>query len=291
MLDSYDPRIIKQQYATDKHLLIRQKIHDKYTVPKTNYFKWVLDSAKWQGDEWVLDIGCASGSYYDPLLETHPDIKYFGMDLSMGMISKHPAKSYIGQGDVESVPFPDETFDVVMANHMLYHAINIDQAIIELKRVLKPGGVLITATNSTQSMPELQLLMRRAILLLARGGATQIEPPAPASDRFALENGCRQLAHHFYAVMRADLPSKLIFPEIEPVMDYLETTRSLREPQLPPDVNWDDVMMIMRQQVTHLVNHLGEMAINKLNGVLIATDNGDFIREFLDTKYRLDYDV
>jgi hypothetical protein len=137
------------------------------------------------------------------------------------------------------------------------------------------------ATNSTQTMPELQVLMRRAILLLTRTTGTQVRPPAPASDLFALENGSRMLSHHFYAVVRHDLPSKLIFPDTEPLMRYLESTRSLREPQLPEDVNWDDVMLIMNQQASHLVNHLGELAINKINGVLLATDRGDFISEFV----------
>jgi hypothetical protein len=65
-------------------------------------------------------------------------------------------------------------------------------------------------------------------------------------------------------------------------MSYLESTRDLREPQLPPDVAWDDVMVIMRQQITHLINHLGELVINKLTGVLIASDNGGFIHEFVE---------
>jgi hypothetical protein len=124
--------------------------------------------------------------------------------------------------------------------------------------------------------------MRRAIVLLTRSGASQVRPPAMASDMFALENGARFLARHFYGVIRYDLPSALVFPDIEPVMAYLESTRDLREPQLPSDVQWDDVMMIMRQQITHLVNHLGELVINKLTGVLMASDRGGFMREFME---------
>jgi hypothetical protein len=64
-------------------------------------------------------------------------------------------------------------------------------------------------------------------------------------------------------------------------MKYLESTRTLRESQLPEDVSWEDVMMIMEQQITHLVNHLGEMVVNKLTGVLVASDDGGFIHDFV----------
>lgn len=73
-----------------------------------------------------------------------------------------------------------------------------------------------------------------------------------------------------------------MFREIDPVIAYLDSMRDLREPQLPPDVAWEDVMTIMRQQVTHLIHHMGEFVINKLAGVLLASDNGGFIREFTE---------
>jgi SAM-dependent methyltransferase len=220
--------------------------------------------------------------------DTDQRIAYYGLDLSLGMLQKHPAygQGTLFQGDAQVLPFPDHRFDVVMANHMLYHVPDIDATITEFRRVLKPGGVVMVATNSQQSMPELQVLMRRAIILLTRASGAQVQAPMPASDLFALENGARHLARYFYAVMRNDLPSVLLFQEIEPVMAYLESTRAMREPQLPPDVAWDDVMAIMRQQVTHLINHLNELPINKQAGVLVATDNGDFIREFVEHRAR-----
>ena len=64
-------------------------------------------------------------------------------------------------------------------------------------------------------------------------------------------------------------------------------TRTLRESQLPEDVAWEDVMMIMEQQITHLVNHLGEMVVNKLTGVLVATDDGGFIEEFIKIRQQV----
>jgi SAM-dependent methyltransferase len=213
-----------------------------------------------------------------------PDIQYVGMDLLGMMLEHHPAQNgrgELGIGNIEKLPFADASFDVVMANHMLYHVNDIHQAVIEMRRVLKPDGILVAASNSVNTMPELQVLMRRAIVLLTRGGAAQVRAPELPSDRFALENGTRILAQYFYAVVRHDLPSALVFPEVDPAMEYLESTRDLREKSLPTDVVWDDVMMIMRQQINQLVKHLGELVINKSTGVLIASVKGGFITEFV----------
>lgn len=282
-----DPEAVRQQYLNDEALRIRQEIHIKYTVPKIDYVEWVIRSLEWRGDERVLDAGSGAGRYFKLLKSQWPNITYCGLDFSTGMLGKHPAKGQILQADAQHPPFAPHSFDVIMANHMIYHLPDIDAGIEEFKRLLKPNGVLMVATNSTQSMPELQVLMRRAILLLTRSGASQVQPPRPASDLFALENGTRKLSNHFYAVVRHDLPSKLVFPDIDPIMEYLESTRGLREPQLPDDVTWDDVMLIMRQQITHLVNHLGELVVNKLNGVVIATNSGGFATEFVKIKESL----
>ncbi len=275
-----NPEAVRQHYATDDSQRVRQEIHMTYTIPRIDYIDWLVGTMHWRGNETLLDVGCGTGKYYEPLKSVAPGMTYYGLDFSAGMLKNHPALETVQLADARMIPYADNSFDVVMANHMIYHLPDIDAGIHEFRRVLKPDGVLVVGTNSNQTMPELQVLMRRAILLLTRTGGSQVQPPIPASDLFSLENGTRTLSHHFYAVVRHDLPTKLVFPDIEPIMDYLESTRNLREPQLPQDVNWDDVMMIMRQQITHLVNHLGEMTINKLTGVIFASDRGGFIGEF-----------
>ena len=43
------------------------------------------------------------------------------------------------QIDIQDINFPDETFDVIIANHMLYHIPDLQKALYEVKRVLKTG--------------------------------------------------------------------------------------------------------------------------------------------------------
>jgi SAM-dependent methyltransferase len=170
---------------------------------------------------------------------------------------------------------------------MLFHVPDIEQAIRECRRVLKPDGVMLASTNSVNNMPEFQVLFRRAITLLAPPGTSHIQIPLPSSHLFTLESGTRYLSRHFFAVVRYDLPSALVFPDVEPVIAYLESTRPMREPQLPDDIWWDDVMVIVREQITRLLEHFGEVVINKLTGVLIGTDRGDFIRQYLEYQEKI----
>lgn len=274
---------LRRHYASDSNLRVRHETHHKYTIPERSFVEWALSCYGWRGNERVLDVGCGPGLYYRILHQMHPDIDYTGLDYYTGMVRNHPANpGLVLQGDAANLPLPENAYDVVMANHMLFHIQDIEGAIREFRRVLKPGGVLMVATNSVQTMPELQVLLRRAIVLLTRQGAAQVRAPSLPSDRFALENGTRALARYFYAVVRHDLPSQLVFPEVEPAMTYLESTRDLRESQLPDDVTWEDVMMIMRQQINQIIKHLGELAISKLSGVLMASDEGGFIAPYVD---------
>lgn len=279
MVENYND-LVRRQYATDVNLRIRQETHARYSVPDRSFSEWVLKRVQLSGGERVLDVGCGNGLYYEKIQDQKLDLEYVGLDLLESMIQNHPLKTEDGMlalGNAQDMPFEDDYFDLVMANHMLHHIGDMDKALSEIRRILKPGGLLVVATNSTNTMPELQVLMRRAIVLLTRTGAAQVRAPQMPSDRFALENGIRYLSKHFYAVVRHDLPSALVFPDVDPAMAYLESTRDLREPSLPNDVVWEDVMMIMRQQINQLIKHLGELVINKYTGVLIASADGSFI--------------
>src|SRR5258708_40085615 len=108
-----------------------------------------------------------------------------------------------------------------------------------------------------------------------------MEPMSRMEHTFALEDGAVRMARHFFAVERFDLPSAFIFPSVEPVLDYINSTRALREPQLPRRISWDDFMNVMGDQVQRLINHFGELVVNKLTGVLIGTDQGGFAADYV----------
>ena len=95
--------------------------------------------------------------------------------------------------DARAIPFERETFDAVIANHMLYHVPDRPRAFAEIHRVLKPGGRLYASTNGRNHIRELGELIIRFDPDLASWGW---QPP----DTFLLENGADQLSREFQHV-------------------------------------------------------------------------------------------
>lgn len=97
----------------------------------------------------LLDVGCGSGHYSVPLKELSPNLHYYGIDTSpMAVkVSKKYAtpESVIRLGSATELPYSDNSFDVVMSITCLQH-LPVEmrlQAISEMKRVLKPGGLIM----------------------------------------------------------------------------------------------------------------------------------------------------
>jgi SAM-dependent methyltransferase len=96
--------------------------------------------------------------------------------------------------DVRLLPFPPASFEMVMANHMLYELAEPAVAAVELARVLKREGTLVATTYSDQVRVHLVEFHRAALVEL--GLHRPAEPPAS----FSLENGGRVLGQAFHHV-------------------------------------------------------------------------------------------
>jgi len=93
-------------------------------------------------------------------------------------------------GDVQALPLGEGEFDVAVAAWMLYHAPDLDEALAELGRVLRPGGRLVAVTNASDHLQELWELAGRASSF--------------ARFTFSSENGEQSLQRHFARVERRD---------------------------------------------------------------------------------------
>ena len=147
----------------------------------------------------ALDIGCGTGKYL-PLLATQFE-QVVAADLSAGMLSSVPDGPWEKTvADVEAMAFADDSFSVVLANHMLYHCPNIGSAVAELHRVLRSavdGGVLIATTNGDGNMVEsYELLAKAASAVLGQN----VDPLVPSDSRFTLETGSVALKKSFESV-------------------------------------------------------------------------------------------
>jgi SAM-dependent methyltransferase len=197
-----------------------------------------------------------------------------GFDFSTGMAAK-AARSAGGLpvhffvADAQAVPFPDRTFDVVMARHMLYHVPDIERAVAEAARVLCPGGYLMAVTNSADNMPQYAALRRRAA---ARFPA--MTKPKTYVGRFALENGPDYLQRHLKRVETHVLPGTLRFPTSQPFVDYFASSRALAMRPGHTDAEWQAVLDFVQDEVEAVIAREGHFDVTKTTGAIVGVKGG-----------------
>jgi SAM-dependent methyltransferase len=272
------------QFETDAHLRVRQHTYAQYQYPRVDFPLWVLARHVWRGDEHLLDVGGGNGAYYARVREHLPDARYTAIDRFSGVLGRNPAAQR-AQADAAALPFADGAFDVVLANEMLHFVADPAQAVREITRVLRPGGVLIAAAQSLYDMPQIYGLLRQALgaLMPPNARAFQFNPPHLP---FGLENGTRILARTFRGVVRYELPTALIFDTPAPVVEYIGSWRSLFEPQFPADIVWDDVIGYARGVIATRIRQRGEFTVDLMCGALVATHTGGFLRDYTALKLR-----
>ena len=113
----------------------------------------------------VIDVGCGAGRHSFEAYRRGADVIAFDQNAeeladvdtmlqAMGQAGEAPksAKAQVVVGDALALPYPDGTFDAVIASEILEHIPDDDAAIAELIRVLRPGGTL--AVTVPRWLPE-----------------------------------------------------------------------------------------------------------------------------------------
>jgi len=100
----------------------------------------------------ILDAGCGSGELAAKLIDRGYDAH--GLDIAEPMI--HFARTRFGShrfqvGDIENIPFPDNTFDAVVCLGVVEYLDSDDQALREISRILKPAGIALLATPNANA--------------------------------------------------------------------------------------------------------------------------------------------
>jgi ubiquinone/menaquinone biosynthesis C-methylase UbiE len=103
-------------------------------------------------DKSVLDVGCGKGRFARILLEQYPGVNVSGLDISEEMLAYVPAGICKVAGMMTELPFAPSTFDYVYATESLEHAVEIDRAVAEMCRVLKPGGKLVIIDKNAEHL-------------------------------------------------------------------------------------------------------------------------------------------
>ena len=202
--------LLSRQYRDSKKLEARANLHRKYGQSGGNWFEWIGRHAQLAEGMRVLDIGCGPGWLWDEGRSAFPaNLALTLADLSPGMVDqaveRARATGYYRQVDGQVVdatalPFADDSFDAVLACHMLYHVPYARAALTEYRLVLRPGGVIAVTTNLEGNMGPFYALGAAAF------GGTASDP---AADIFGLRRATELVAQVFENVQTHESPGEL----------------------------------------------------------------------------------
>jgi ubiquinone/menaquinone biosynthesis C-methylase UbiE len=214
-----DPEAVRKEYADETRYARRMAKQTTATGPDP--YAVVFAAVAEREPREVLEVGCGRGELAERMareLSAH----VVGLDQSARMVELTAARGVEAIiGDVVDLPFADATFDCAVAAWMLYHASDLDEALAELRRVLKPGGRLVAATSSERSFAEVWELVGE---IGAPGGG------------FTVERAEAALRRHFANVEQCDVFGTVTFPDRQAAHEYLAATATVevadRLPQL-----------------------------------------------------------
>ncbi len=213
---------LKSQYRNSSNIAARIQLHSQYSVNPQGWFPWLYEQCGIQGGMKILEIGCGNAQLWTENGDRLPsDFSVTLSDISEGMIREiRRDKRLDGQRftfevvDCHHLPHREESFDLVIANHMLFYCEDIPTVLSEVKRVLKRGGRFICSTYGSMHMKEISELVQEfdhRIMLSADR----------LYERFGRENGKGVLEQDFHEVMWKSYEDSLVIDVPEPLIEYI----------------------------------------------------------------------
>lgn len=213
---------LKNQYQNSSNISARIDLHRLYSQNPQGWFEWIYEQCDIKPGMRILEIGCGDGTLWRNNLERLPgEIEITLSDISEGML--RDARRTVGGDDsrftfeafdCSQIPCESESFNLVIANHLLFYCKDIPQVLKEAKRVLKPGGRFLCGTYGSAHMKEVSRLVQdfdERIVLSAD----------KLYERFGRENGNEILKPYFSRAKWISYEDFLIVPEPEPLISYV----------------------------------------------------------------------
>jgi SAM-dependent methyltransferase len=251
------------QYVNGDKLRARTQLHTRYATQSVPWQVWLqgLVAIPKGGD--VLEVGCGTGLLWTiGWTSEASDFSLTLTDLSAGMVAEtiplvcqriHDVKGLAA--DAQDLPFSDNSFDVVIANQMLYHVPDPSLALRECARVLRRGGVLMASTVGPSHLRELFRIEASVF------GPTRV---LRHHEVFGPQSGATLLAEIFDNVTWHAYDDRLLCTDVDDVIDYICST--------PPgeEASRDQVNQLRRIIEDQMTEHDGVLSVTKDVGAFIA---------------------
>lgn len=213
---------LKTQYQDATNISARINLHQKYSVNPQGWFPWIYEQCHIHSGMQILELGCGNGALWtENMTQLPPEVSIVLSDISEGMI--RDIRRTIGPDDhrfsyetfnCHQIPFTDQQFDLVVANHVLFYCDDIPKVCREISRVLKPGGRFICSTYGTSHMKEISQLVQSFDSRIQLAADNLYE-------RFGLENGTGILAPFFSEITLKRYEDSIKLDRPEPLIEYI----------------------------------------------------------------------
>ena len=212
---------LKDQYRNATNVSARIRLHREYSQNLQGWFPWIFEQCRLEDGMQVLELGCGNGALWMENADRLPgEIEVVLSDVSGGML--RDARRNIGSDgrfsfrtfDCAQIPYPDASFDRVIANHVLFYCADIPAVCREVHRVLKPGGLFLCSTYGSRHMKEISELVQafdsRIVLSASR-----------LYEQFGLENGTKILQGVFPETECLRYEDAIELNAAEPLIEYI----------------------------------------------------------------------
>jgi SAM-dependent methyltransferase len=218
---------VEEQYKAPTNLEARISLHERFSTNKQGWHQWVFDQFMFPREARILELGCGVGQLWlenvDRVLD---DWDVTLSDFSEGMLGK-TMQNLADSGldfayqviEADDIPFVDEQFDAVIANHMLYYVQDKPRAFAEIRRVLKPGGRFYATTVGAKHVKELTDLVTAFDAAITSHDRTV--------DSFMLENGVDQVTGWLQDVELRRYLDRLVVTDVAALIDYVFSSTSI----------------------------------------------------------------
>ena len=213
---------LKAQYRNSTNISARIRLHRLFSSNKQGWFPWIYEQCQITEGMKILELGCGNGRLWiENKAKLPADCEIILSDISEGMIrdvrreqSLQDDRFSFAAFDCHAIPYEDASFDLVIANHVLFYCKDVDRVCSEVGRVLKPGGRFVCGTYGVAHMQEVSRLVTQFDDRITLSGETLYE-------HFGKENGAQALAPYFAEVDWQQYEDALIVTQAEPLIEYV----------------------------------------------------------------------
>ena len=213
---------LKAQYRNSTNISARIRLHRLFSSNKQGWFPWIYEQCQITEGMKILELGCGNGRLWiENKAKLPADCEIILSDISEGLIrdvrreqSLQDDRFSFAAFDCHAIPYEDASFDLVIANHVLFYCKDVDRVCSEVGRVLKPGGRFVCGTYGVAHMQEVSRLVTQFDDRITLSGENLYE-------HFGKENGAQALAPYFAEVDWQQYEDALIVTQAEPLIEYV----------------------------------------------------------------------